>query len=458
MGQSFSQSYVVQGSVAPGYESVRELFSDNIRSGKERNAQLCVYVEGECVVDLWGSAEGDTGYDGDSLQCVFSSSKAVTAVAVAQLVERGFLNYSNPIANYWPEFGAHLKSSLTLGQMLKHEGGMPHLHTPVSYEDLLPTSLDNGRVAALLAQQSPLHPLDTPREYHNLTAGWVINEVFRRQAPNKDTIGTWLDKEIAKPLEADVFMGISDEKIKKVQTLSALSQNQAMFQAFLPKFLGSQTDYNILVFMKLLKSFNKRFVEPDSRGYVPDIPGDPTSIGDPTEHFVQFMNSSPWRRSECPHGNVHASARGLARVAGAMANKGVLGDTRILTEAGWNMLHDNSSVEVDAAMGRCRTQFTQGGVNKFHDYPDDILAERVFKSGRDGFVGWLGFGGSVLQWHPGRNIGFGYTVTLLTWWDLVNTNGRKLQKEVVTCHQAQMTRTQEKTQTIQHTDNNETVL
>ena len=82
----------------------------------------------------------------------------------------------------------------------------------------------------------------------------------------------------------------------------------------------------------------------------------------------------------------------------------------------------------------------------------------MFKSGRDGFVGWLGFGGSVLQWHPGRNIGFGYTVTLLTWWDLVNTNGRKLQKEVVTCHQAQMTRTQEKTQTIQHTDNNETVL
>ena len=61
MGQSFSQSAVVQGSVAPGYESVRELFSDNIRSGKERNAQLCVYVEGECVVDLWGSAEGDTG-------------------------------------------------------------------------------------------------------------------------------------------------------------------------------------------------------------------------------------------------------------------------------------------------------------------------------------------------------------------------------------------------------------
>ena len=88
-------------------------------------------------------------------------------------------------------------------------------------------------------------------------------------------------------------------------------------------------------------------------------------------------------------------------------------------------------------MGQCRTQFTQGGVNKFVDYEDDILSERVFKSGRDGFVGWLGFGGSVMMWHPSRNIGFGYTVSLLTWWDLVNTNGRKLQKEVVKCVESQ---------------------
>lgn len=163
MGQSFSQSAVVQGSVAPGYESVGELFRENIRSGKERNAQLCVYVEGECVVDLWGSAEADPGYDGDSLQCVFSSSKAVTAVAVAQLVERGLLNYSNPIANYWPEFGANLKSNITVGQMLKHEGGIPHLHSHVSYEDLLPINLDNGRVAELLTQQKPLYPISSPR-------------------------------------------------------------------------------------------------------------------------------------------------------------------------------------------------------------------------------------------------------------------------------------------------------
>ncbi len=63
----------------------------------------------------------------------------------------------------------------------------------------------------------------------------------------------------------------------------------------------------------------------------------------------------------------------------------------------------------------------QGGVNLFTDYPDDAAGERIFKSGRAGFVGWLGFGGSVIQWRPDLHIGFAYACTLLTWWDMANT-------------------------------------
>jgi len=438
MGANYSVTAIVKGDVAPGYESVRDLFKSNIESGKERNAQLCVYVDGERVVDLWGSAEADPKYNADSLQCVFSSSKAVSSIAVAQLVDRGFLNYNNPIANYWPEFGAELKDAITVAQMLKHEGGIPHLHKSVCFEDLMPFNLSNGNVAKILAQQVPIYPVNTPREYHNLTAGWVINEVFRRQSPNNETIGTWLAREVAKPLQADVFLGITDEQDKRVANLTALTKKEAIFQSLLPKFLGSQIDYNIFIFMKILKSFNRRFEDPDpdNRGYVPDFSVELQS-DDVVHLMLQTCNSPAWRKSESPHGSVHASARGLATLAAAMANKGQLGTTRILSEDGWNLLHDNSTIEVDGAMGQCRTQFTQGGVNKFVDYEDDILSERVFKSGRDGFVGWLGFGGSVMMWHPSRNIGFGYTVSLLTWWDLVNTNGRKLQKEVVKCVDSQ---------------------
>ena len=360
---------------------------------------------------------------------MFSSSKAVTAVAVAQLVDRGFLNYNNPIANYWPEFADQMKGSITVAEMLKHEGGMPHLHNPVSYEDLLPGNLANGKVAEILAKQTPIYPVHTPREYHNQTAGWVLNEVFRRQSPDKESMGSWVQREIAAPLGADVYLGLPDTLLTKVADLSGMSQSEAMIQSLLPKFLGSKVDHNIIVFSKLLQSFNKRFRDPDPRGYAPDVPVDSSD----TDAFLRFVNSWCWRHTESPHGNVHASARGLARVAAAMADQGALGDVRILSREGWSLLHDNSTVEVDAAMGKCRTQFTQGiqyqvlvsngsnifltpgGVNMFVDYDDDVLSERVFKSGRHGFIGWLGFGGSVLQWHPSARIGFGYTCTLVTW-------------------------------------------
>ena len=49
---------VVHGQVAPGYEPVRNLFTQNVTTLEEDNAQLCIYVRGKCVVDLWASKIG----------------------------------------------------------------------------------------------------------------------------------------------------------------------------------------------------------------------------------------------------------------------------------------------------------------------------------------------------------------------------------------------------------------
>ena len=80
--------------MAPGYESVRRMFEDNFKSGSEENSQLCVYVQGEVVVDLWGSKAGalaDTQhpFTADTVTNVFSSTKSLTAICIAMLVDRG---------------------------------------------------------------------------------------------------------------------------------------------------------------------------------------------------------------------------------------------------------------------------------------------------------------------------------------------------------------------------------
>ena len=50
MGQKSSQLVRVEGSISPGFESVKEMFEKNFRRGAEDSAQLCVYVGEEKVL------------------------------------------------------------------------------------------------------------------------------------------------------------------------------------------------------------------------------------------------------------------------------------------------------------------------------------------------------------------------------------------------------------------------
>lgn len=475
MGASHSGSMVVGGEVKPGYETVEQMFRKNVATGRERDAQLCVYVEGEKVIDLWGSACGDNSYTGDSLQCVFSCTKSVAGVGVAQLVDRGCLDYHAPISTYWPQFAQPDKQHLRMEDVMRHEAGMPKLDKSIKIEDLSPSLLGNGHVGDILAQQTPRYPHHTPREYHPQTAGWIVNEVVRRVSPGGVTLGQWLRRETCGPLGVDVFVGLSSKEEARVRDVTALSTKMALLHSALPTALGGQVDHNLFVFSKILASFQRRFRQEDGAGFVPpdqsmfpdiylsldptifafsffqshlafsrkaqvrnnvqyppDFDGIDTSV-DTAAYIDQVFNDHRWRAAESPGGNGHASARGLAKLAAGMANGGEFDGVRILSEDGWNRLHAAPIVRVDASMGAVRTEFTQGGVNLFNDYKDDNKNERILKSGRDGFIGWMGMGGSVMQWSPRLNIGFGYTCTLLTWWDLPNSKARKLQKEVVAC-------------------------
>ena len=58
----------VHGTCLPGYEPVRDRFIQNFCDGLECNSQLCVYVNNICVLDLFGTAIGDTNYGPDNIQ------------------------------------------------------------------------------------------------------------------------------------------------------------------------------------------------------------------------------------------------------------------------------------------------------------------------------------------------------------------------------------------------------
>ncbi len=59
---SHTKKCEIHGTVAPGFESVRQLYEHNMNTMAEENTQLCIYYRGERVVDLWASATNDTSF------------------------------------------------------------------------------------------------------------------------------------------------------------------------------------------------------------------------------------------------------------------------------------------------------------------------------------------------------------------------------------------------------------
>jgi CubicO group peptidase (beta-lactamase class C family) len=58
---------------------------------------------------------------------------------------------------------------------------------------------------------------------------------------------------------------------------------------------------------------------------------------------------------------------------------------------------------------------------------------RELNDGREGWIGWLGFGGSVVMWHPQCKLGFAYVPAELHIFDNGNSRGRLIQEVAVKC-------------------------
>ena len=145
---------------------------------------------------------------------------------------------------------------------------------------------------------------------------------------------------------------------------------------------------------------------------------------------IGFFNHPSVARGETPSANTHATARGLARIAGMIACGGEWRGQRYLSDSAWANMH---AEPVHRAMGM-EVNFTQGGVAQFGHLPARSKAmARALNSGREGFYGWMGLGGSIFQWNPEKRIGFSFVPTALHVLDLVNERGKTFQSMALRC-------------------------
>lgn len=170
---------MVEGECDPAFAPVRDVFAANLASGADLGAAVSVYVDGRCVVDLWGgTADERSGraWKRDTACVTFSATKAVTATAALHLADRRGERPDTAVVDWWPEYAALGKAGTTLEHLLAHQAGLPAFDRPMTVAE----AADAAGMAGHLAGQAPEWVPGTAHGYHALTFGWLVGEYVRR--------------------------------------------------------------------------------------------------------------------------------------------------------------------------------------------------------------------------------------------------------------------------------------
>ncbi|MEV0052927.1 serine hydrolase domain-containing protein [Saccharopolyspora shandongensis] len=198
-----SQESTPQGTVAAGFESVREEFAAVAAAeGGDYAAQLVAHLAGERVVDLWVGPE----ITGESLTGVFSSTKGAAYLVAALLVQDGVLDLDQKVSHYWPEFGAEGKQDVVLRDLLSHSVGIVGADAGLSLEEVA----DDRVIAERLAAQRPYWRPGTAFGYHALVIGALVGEVVRRATG--ETLQQHFEARVRAPHDLDFYLGLPEEQ------------------------------------------------------------------------------------------------------------------------------------------------------------------------------------------------------------------------------------------------------
>ena len=203
-------THAVEGHVSHGFEGVREAFAENFARRGELGGACCAYMCGERVVDLWGGIRNkQTGepWERNTMVLIYSASKGLAAMPLALAHSRGWLDYEERVARYWPEFAQHGKEHITVRQLLAHQAGLFAFDEPVDWKVVA----DLDRLAEVLARQKPAWEPGTRQAYHALTLGFYESELLRRVDPRHRSLGKFFQDEIAAPLGEDVYIRLPEQ-------------------------------------------------------------------------------------------------------------------------------------------------------------------------------------------------------------------------------------------------------
>lgn len=365
----------VEGHVSRGFEAVRETFADNFVRRGELGGACCACDKGEMVVDLWGGIrdkQSGEPWEQDTMVLVWSASKGLAAMTLALAHSRGWLDYEQYVAAYWPEFAQQGKEKITVRQLLAHQAGLFAFDEPVDQHVVA----DLDRLAVVLARQKPAWEPGTRQAYHAISLGFYQGELMRRIDPRHRSLGQFFQDEIATPLGLDVYIRLPEE-IPNARLASLAPPGHLEMLRLPPRLLLDSLNHRSVVYRALLSNPGCDFVRDKKRVYI--------------------------RNVEVPSGGVVGTARGIARAYGVFASGGRELGIRPAT------LELLAAPPVPPASGRFHDDFFRGDVRFSLGFmkPGPIL-----RFGTDvRSFGFPGSGGALGYADPTAGIGYAYVTS-----------------------------------------------
>jgi CubicO group peptidase (beta-lactamase class C family) len=361
-GRSAALPHGVQGAADANFACTLKGFSQLFPGRRFGGGALCIYLHGEPVVDVWtgySDRRGTQYWTADTGAMVFSATKGMASTVIHRLVDRGLLDYDTPVAHYWTEFGANGKADITVRDVMRHSAGLSQLNG-VRKEDLL----DHIGMEQRLANASVNRLLHGHPAYHALTYGWLLSGLAR--AVTGHGMGDLIRTELAGPLNTDglhlgrppVYAPTRPAQILAPQGTLA----NPVFNLVAPKVAALQ-------FSGMFGSL-----------YFPGM-----------KAVVQ--GEIPFLDAEIPSANGVATARGLARMYGAIANGGAIGGEQFLSPEIAAGLTGKPNLRPDRNLG-IPLAFHLG----YHSLPFGLMR---------GF-GHVGLGGSVGWADPSSGLAVGF--------------------------------------------------
>jgi CubicO group peptidase (beta-lactamase class C family) len=303
-------------------ESVERIWRaavDVYRSGVHPAVQVCVRRHGAVVLDrAIGHARGNGPRDGVEAErqtatpatpfVIYSGAKALTAVVVHMLDERGSLQLSDRVCQYIPGYERQGKGEITIAHVLSHRAGVPNL--PREALDLDRASDREFHVRAL-CEARPFAKPGRFLAYHAVSGGYILGEIVQR-VTGKD-IRSVLAEEVLDPLGFRwTNYGVAQEDVPKVA---------------LNYVTGPPT-------APLLSRLLSR------------------ALGLPLDTLVEASNDERFLTAIVPSANVVATANELSRLYEILRRGGELDGIRVIRpETVRNALTEQSHLEVDLSLG-----------------------------------------------------------------------------------------------------------